>query len=109
MRPLIAVLALTLAGCTYATDAEIKAADKPWSDCVLREVARLDDGKSDPLTIAYGVEPACASLYAALTQTMQKGMITENAQIYMQRNMRDNELKLITSAVLNYRASHARK
>jgi hypothetical protein len=110
VRTLAVAVAIVLTGC--ATDAEIAAARQSamdaWGDCVMREVARLDDGKSDPLSIAYGIAPACASLYQQVTQTMLIGMTTENSQAYMRRLTSDSELRMITTAILTYRASRAR-
>ena len=68
-------------------------------------VTRLDDGKSDPASIAMGVAGACAGQYAMLSNTMQGEMITERGQAYMRDQMRTNELRLATSAVLTYRAA----
>jgi hypothetical protein len=46
-----------------ATEAEKAAVEQPWTDCVARAINRLDDGKSDPVSIAYRIEPLCAVLY----------------------------------------------
>jgi len=112
VRQLTGALALILTGCA-ATEAEKAAADKAiqdWQVCVLRAVAQLDDGRSDPVSIAFAIEPACAGLYEEVIQTSNKGVaITEAGQSYGSRLMKDGELKLITGAILTYRASQARK
>ena len=81
------------------------AALDAWSDCVLRAVAQLDDGKTDPLSIAHGVAPRCAALYADATQSAVQGMITEKGQAHTRLLYKDNELRLITNAVLTSRAA----
>lgn len=74
-----------------------------------RAVARLDDGKSDPLSIAHGVGPQCASLYATLSQVHLKEFYTEGGRRNMRRLLDEGELKLITSAILTYRASRRKQ
>ena len=112
MRILVAVLMLVLAGCASspATKSELKAVMEPWSDCVWKAVARLDDGKSDPVSVAYGIEPSCAVLYEQVIQTELKGMsATLEIQIYMRRKYEDEELKSITDAILTYRKFHVQQ
>jgi hypothetical protein len=95
---------LLLAGCA-ATQEEKKAALDTWSECIMRAVARLDDGKSDPASVAYGIAPQCAAMYQQFTETMVGGAVTENAQAYMRSETQAQEIRLITSAVLTYRAA----
>jgi len=71
-------------------------------------VKRLDDGKTDPVSIAYGIASQCAELYAQLTNIMVSQNITENGQIAMREQMRSGEIKLITSAILTFRAAKAK-
>jgi hypothetical protein len=52
VKPLLIVLVVILGGC--APGSIPPAALDAWSDCVLRAVAQLDDGKTDPLSIAHG-------------------------------------------------------
>jgi TPR repeat protein len=112
MRTLAIVLTLVLAGCASspATKSELKAVMDPWSDCIWNAVARMDDGKSDPVSVAYGIEPSCAVLYEQVIQAELKGMPeTLEMQIYMRRKYEDEELKSITDAVLTYRKSHVQQ
>jgi hypothetical protein len=108
MRVLLVIVALTLTGCAsrFASDSERDAAIQPWKDCVDHAVERLDDGKSDPLSIAYGVQPACSFESAQVEHMMDKGMTSVQTLMYAQTTWHEHELKLITSAVLTYRASH---
>lgn len=103
MKPLLIVLVVILGGC--APGSIPPAALDAWSDCVLRAVAQLDDGKTDPLSIAHGVAPRCAALYADATQSAVQGMITEKGQAHTRLLYKDNELRLITNAVLTSRAA----
>ena len=72
-------------------------------------VKRFDDGRSDPASVAMGVAGACAGQYALLSDAMANGMLTENSQAYMRSQMRSEELRLATTAVLTYRASQKTK
>jgi hypothetical protein len=66
---------------------------------------RSPSNGSDPASVALGVAGACSGQYAQLSNQMQGGMITEKGQAYMRDQMRTNELRLATTAVLTYRAS----
>jgi hypothetical protein len=76
-----------------------------WSDCIMHAIARLDDGKSDPTSVAYGLAPQCAALYQQFTEAMVRDNITERSQAAMRDRARSEELRLITSAILTYRAA----
>jgi hypothetical protein len=102
----ICIWALALAGCA-ASQEKIESARTAWGDCVKREVARVDDGKTDPFSIAYGVAPMCGKLYQELTADVVSQNVTEDGQGNMRRQMSANELRLITSAVLAHRAKHS--
>ena len=84
--------------------AEREAAEDAYNDCVSRSVASLDDGKSDPASIAYNVQPTCAALYEKLTQTVVNRAKTEKAKSDAQARYRDGEIKAIVSVVLVYRS-----
>jgi hypothetical protein len=101
-------LGFGLAGCANVTLSELtdqnKALNTTWSDCVRQAVGRLDDGKSDPVSIAYGVAPQCAAQYQALTEESVNKYITEGVRANMRQVMKENEIKLITSAILTRRS-----
>lgn len=92
-----------LAGCVGGEAAQ-KAATAAYGDCAMAAVKRLDDGRSDPASVAMGVAGACAGQYQQLSLQMQGQMLTDNSQAYMRDLMRTNELRLATNAVLTYRA-----
>jgi len=110
VRTPVVALAFVLAGCAHAlTEAELAQARKPFADCVIREVARLDDGKSDPLSVANGIAPACALQYEELTRTLMQEAAAEKGKDFLRQRTREDELQSITSAILIYRVAHARK
>jgi len=71
-------------------------------------VKRLDDGKSDPVSIAYGIAPQRGELYAHLTDIMVSHNIPENGQIAMRERMKSGEVQMITSAIVAFRAARNR-
>jgi hypothetical protein len=110
MRAIALASALSVACCaTYQSiEPDVAAARKAWGDCIMNAVMRLDDGKTDPLSLAYGIGPQCAVEYQQLTDQMLRPMYTEKGIAYMREFMRANETKMITSAVLIKRRGGAR-
>lgn len=105
MRSWLAIgFLLPLAGC-ITNETNKDAARQAYSACTMAAVARLDDGRSDPASVAMGVAGACAGQYAMLSDTMQGDMITVRGQNAMRDQMQSNELRLATAAVLTYRAA----
>lgn len=102
-----AIAVVLLAGC--ASEAERRdasaAASSAWSDCIMRAVMRLDDGKTDPASMAFGITPQCATEYNRLTEAMMSGMTTERSQAFMRQKMATDEVRLATTAILTYRAA----
>jgi len=83
---------------------ERETAEDAYNDSVWRSVASLDDGKSDPASIAYNVQPTCAALYAKLTQTVVNRAKTEKAKDDARARYKDGEIKAISSVILIYRS-----
>ena len=83
---------------------EREAAEDAYNDCVLRSVALMDDGKSDPVSIARGVQPSCAALYEKLTQTVVSRAATQKAKDDARAMYKDGELRAITNAIAIYRS-----
>lgn len=102
MRLTILCSAVLLAGC--ASRAEQSAALDVWGDCIQQSVRRLDDGKTDPVSLAYGIAPTCSHLYQQFSHAMESGTITERSQAHMRALTKENEIKLVTSAVLAHRS-----
>jgi hypothetical protein len=83
---------------------EKEAAEDAYNDCVLHSVASLDDGKSDPVSIANGVQPTCAVLYEKLTQTVVNRATTQKRKDDARAMYKDGEIRAITTAILIYRS-----
>src|SRR5208283_2056289 len=79
--------------------AERETAEDAYNDCVWRSVASLDDGKSDPASIAYGVQPMCAALYEKLTQSVVNRAKTEKGKDVVRARYKDGEIKAIASVI----------
>jgi hypothetical protein len=77
------------------------AAEDAYATCAMDAARRLDDGISDPGSIAMGVAGACSSRYARLAHAMAEPMRTENGHAYVRD--RTEELRFATTAVLTYR------
>jgi hypothetical protein len=84
--------------------AEREAAEAAYNDCLLRSVALLDDGKSDPVSIAHGVQPTCATLYEKLIQTVVSRATTQKGKDDARAMYKAGEIKAITNAVLFHRS-----
>ena len=106
----LAAAGLILAACSsidYEADvasAEKEAAEDAYNDCVLLSVARLDDGNSDPVSVANGVQPTCAVLYEKLTQTVVNRATTQKRKDDARAMYKDGEIRAIANAVLIYRS-----
>jgi hypothetical protein len=84
--------------------AQRETAEDAYNDCVLRSVARLDDGKSDPAIIGREVQPTCADLYEKLTQTVANRAATQKRKDDVRAMYKDGEMRAITNAILVYRS-----
>jgi hypothetical protein len=106
----VAVVLLALAGCSQpATDAETAAVNKAFTDCVWTATTQLDDGKSDPVSVAYGIEAACAVQYEQVIQTALKGVMNARSVPVVRQKWEDHELQMIVPAILVYRRSQAQR
>jgi hypothetical protein len=105
---LIGAMMVILSACASDPKSDgSKEAMDAWSECVMYAVSQLDDGKTDPLSIAYGISPRCAVQYNKLTEIMVGQAWTENGQRFARQTWKDQEIKLITSAILTYRSADA--
>jgi hypothetical protein len=75
-----------------------------WGDCVMGAVIRMDDGKTDPVSLAYGIDPQCGVQYQRLSEAEVGNYFTENAQTAQRQLWREKEVQMVTSAVLIHRA-----
>jgi hypothetical protein len=102
-------LALGLMGCVQqgVTDGEKHATLSAWVSCVRHAANQLDDGKSDPVSVAFGIEPVCAGLYGQFTEASVVSEDTPGAMSDLRRRYASQELPLITTIVLTGRAKEA--
>lgn len=103
---LSALIPLVAAGCAAGAsqDQQIAVARQQWGDCVMDEVKRLDDGKTDPVSLAVGIAPRCKPQYLALTQVMAAPMVTQRGDYEMRQEMRQGEIQLVTAAIVSWRS-----
>lgn len=101
------IFALLVGGCVTNNEDDM-AYLAPWSDCIRAAAARLDDGKSDPTSIALGITSACAAQYNTFREHMVGKNITQNGQAAARIMARDMEIRLATTAVLYQRATTRR-
>src|ERR1700721_293520 len=99
---------LILAACSsidYEADvasAEKEAAEDAYIDCVWISLAQLDDGNSDPVSVANGIQPTCAVLYETLTQTVRA--TAQERKDDVRAMYKDGEIRAMANAVLIYRS-----
>jgi hypothetical protein len=91
-----------LSGCA-ASEQQVDNLNSAWGACIADVVARMDDGKTDPVSLAYGIAPQCAVAYQRLSEAEVSRYITENGQAAQRQLWRDKEVQMITSAVLIHR------
>ena len=108
IKPLQALLVATaLLGC--ATQEQKSAAVDAWGDCVRAAVEQVDDGKTDPMSVADGISAMCAAFYDKVRQSqikVRQSQISESqkGQEGMSATLKEGELRMIVSAILTHRA-----
>jgi hypothetical protein len=85
------------------------AAAKVWGDCVMATVIRMDDGRTDPVSMAYGISPQCAVAYNEWTEAMMAENWTPGGKDAARERARASEIRLITSAILIHRSKREGK
>jgi hypothetical protein len=98
----ILLASFLLSGCITSAE-ETKNLMDVWGDCVMAAVIRMDDGKTDPVSLAYGIAPQCAVQYQQFTSAETGNYITVRGQDAQRQLWRDKEVQMITSAVLIHR------
>lgn len=93
---------LLLAGC--ATQEARDASMHAWTNCIASAVARLDDGRTDPVSMAAAISPYCAQQYQIYWRTMASPIMTERGEARAAAEMRDNEVRLVAAAIVEHRA-----
>ena len=100
--PQVLLVATALLGC--ATQEQKSAAVDDWGDCVRSAVERVDDGKTDPMSVADGISAMCAAFYDKVRASQIKVRQSSGAQKGQDANLKEGELRMIVSAILDHRA-----
>src|SRR6516164_317037 len=98
----VLLVALALVGC--ATQEQKSAVVDAWGDCVRSAVQRVDDGKSDPMNVAAGISTMCAEFYDKVRASQIKVRQSSGTQKGQDANLKEGELRMIVSAILDHRA-----
>jgi hypothetical protein len=102
--PQILLVATALLGC--ATQEQKSAGVDDWGDCVRSAVERVDDGKTDPKSVADGISAMCAAFYDKVRESQIKARQssgTQKDQESMSTTLKEGELRMIVSAILDHR------
>jgi hypothetical protein len=99
----VLIVALSLSGCITSAE-QTKSLMDAWGDCVMAAVIRMDDGRTDPVSLAYGIAPQCGVQYQRLSEAEVGNYFTENAQAAQRQLWREKEVQMVTSAILTHRA-----
>ena len=100
--PQVLLAATALLGC--ATQEQKSAPVDAWGDCVRSAVEQVDDGKSDPMNVAAGISAMCAAFYDKVRQSQIKVRQSSGTQKGQDANLKEGELRMIVSAILDHRA-----
>jgi hypothetical protein len=79
------------------------AASRDYIDCLRNAAGKIDDGKTDPNTIAPQVAAQCASQYAALKETLG-GNLAGTARQSFEVDMDARQISLVSDLVQRRRA-----
>lgn len=101
----LAVLAMGLGGCvTTASNEEKEATMKAEIACFRAAAERLDDGKSDPLTIGIAMQTACTPEIKRTHETFGRGLPLGAYQRFEEKS-KTTEIEMATTVVLQRRKS----
>jgi hypothetical protein len=94
---------LVLSGC-FATAEQVENLRDAWGDCIMAAVIRMDDGKTDPVSLAYGIAPQCGGIYQRFSEAEVGNYFTENGQRAQRQLWKEKEVQMVTSAILIHRS-----
>jgi hypothetical protein len=101
---LVVSLAL-LVGCAHeATDSEVENSASGWTRCIIRSVYELDDGVSDPVSIAYGVRAGCQAFVPEYQAALLTRFHTNVGKMWVITHIQDQLLQTATHAVIRIRS-----
>jgi single-stranded DNA-binding protein len=101
------ILFLMLAGCLpeqqeLASEEAKQKAMKDYIGCLEAAAAKMDDGKSDAMTVATAIKPLCAGEFAQSVKLSGSGL-SPYARNLFEEKVQANQLELATTAVLDHR------
>jgi hypothetical protein len=102
----LVVAAFFLGGCATGQrpSPSSASAEKVWGDCVVAAVIRMDDGRTDPLSLAHGIAPQCAVAHNEWSEAMIKENSTPQGQDAARERVNSSEIPFITSAIHIHRS-----
>jgi len=100
----LVVAAFFLGGCAQRPSPNSASAEKVWDDCVVAAVIRMDDGRTDPLSLAHGIAPQCAVAHNEWSEAMIKENSTPQGQDAARERVNSSEIQFITSAIHIHRS-----
>jgi hypothetical protein len=103
---LVVAAALFLGGCATGQQPSPSSAsaEKVWGDCVVAAVIRMDDGRTDPLSLAHAIAPQCAVAHNEWSEAMIKENGTPQGQDAARERVNSSEIQFIKSAILIHRS-----
>lgn len=105
----IILIPLMLSGCLsdqQPSEEEKQQAMNDYIHCLHTAAAKMDDGKSDALTIAVAIKPFCAAEFARSVKLSGSGMSPYARSLFEQR-VQTTQIELGTTAVLDHRKDAA--
>jgi hypothetical protein len=102
IKPQVLSVAMALLGCA-TEDQKVTPVDA-WHDCVMSAVERVDDGNTDPMSVASVISPMCATAYDKFRKLQMTAMPTRQGQESMSATLKEGELRMIVSTIVAHRA-----
>ncbi|QND47692.1 hypothetical protein HB780_18630 [Rhizobium lusitanum] len=95
-----------LVGCVASNPAQSKgaqeAATREWIACIRAAVKEVDDGKSDPMTVAIAVQPSCNRQKVAVDAAFEPPLTYEQ-HVRFQQNIEQKNIQNTAFIVLQQR------
>ena len=85
-----------------ASEEPKQKAMKDYMGCLEAAAAKMDDGKSDAMTVAMAIKPLCAGEFAQSVKLSGSGL-SPYARNLFEEKVQANQLELATTAVLDHR------
>lgn len=103
----VALCALTLSGCATATSDEKSAFTAAYIACLRATANRLDDGRSDPTSVAIATRAPCAAQEREMTDAYTPVIYQRDIQERADARMSANNAQLAVTIVMEERRKRA--